>query len=528
MCADFDKGTIVADKLRIIRLLGEGGMGAVYEVEHLYTKHRRALKMLHTDLSLSQEVVARFLREASAAGRIGSPHIVETHDAGRLPTGEPYLVMDMLEGKPLDAIIARCGQLPIGYAVEAVCQACTGVQAAHDAGIVHRDLKPENLFLIDPGSGLPFVKILDFGISKFDPTRTGDQSLTQDGAQLGTPYYMSPEQILAQPVDGRTDVYSLGVVLYECLAGCRPFEADTLPQLSVLIHSGDCSPIEAHRTDIPPALAAIIRRAMSCNRDARYSTPAEMATALRGAIAEQPFERTLFVPRDSLPQGEGGTSVPPPGAGGSGGNPTASAQGGAVGAARDTTFTHVIAVTSPSADRPLSDLGSTTQAGAISTDRPAIEAAVQTQPRSARYLVAGVAGGAVLIIGGIAIGWSMSGGQAPKPATTPSANQEPAGTASAERAAPNPSVATSEQPAHPEPPVESTTPRSHGPSQPKPSTAVAHPRPEVTPAVGYEPTGAKPIVDAKPEPASAPTKPVSPPPPTRAEQDGLKGNPFAK
>src|SRR5690349_8470036 len=141
-------GTLVAGKLRIVRALGIGGMGTVYEVEHELTRHRRALKLLHAQLAHNHQAVARFLREASAAGRIGNPHIVETFDAGTLESGEPYLVMEMLRGQTLSDRIAR-GPMPIAEVVDLVGQACDGVQAAHDAGIVHRDLKPDNLFVVD-------------------------------------------------------------------------------------------------------------------------------------------------------------------------------------------------------------------------------------------------------------------------------------------------------------------------------------------------------------------------------------------
>ncbi len=512
------QGLVVADKLEIVRLLGEGGMGAVYEVEHRYTKHRRALKMLHASFARSPEVVARFLREASAAGRIGSPHIVETHDAGHLPGGEPYLVMDLLRGKPLDAIIERFGQLPIGYTIEALCQACTGVQAAHDAGIVHRDLKPENLFLVTQEDGTPFVKLLDFGISKFDPTRTGDQSLTQDGAQLGTPYYMSPEQILAQPVDGRTDIYSLGVVLYECLAGRRPFEAETLPQLTVLIHQGDCPALQSLRADVPPALAAVVGRAMARDREARYATPAELAAALRAITTAEAFDRTLSVPRDSLPATE---SAPPRDSGA----PAVSPDGS-------------VPPRGPSGTRNLSappyDLGSTTQAGAVSTHlsrrRPA---------KSHPTLVAGAALGGLLIAGGaVAAIWLGGGTTEPttsaasivaRPAvdTTPSASPQPPPPApAASNAIPVPSAAEGEAVPPVAPPAPSPLARSDTTRRPAPSRA--KPDPAVVPAL--PPDGAKPTPAATPTPAPPPpaaaAKPV--PPATRADQHGLRThNPFA-
>jgi len=220
--SSFAAGAVVAGKLRIIRTVGAGGMGKVYEVEHELTRHRRALKVLHP--SASPNVVERFVREATAAARIGNPHVAETFDAGTLETGEPYLLMELLEGETLEERLRRAGPIPSGELAALIQQACVGIQAAHDAGIVHRDLKPENLF-VTSREGQPFVKILDFGISKFDEGRTGAPGITRDGVMLGTPYYMSPEQVLGAATDARTDVYALGVILYESACGHRPFEA---------------------------------------------------------------------------------------------------------------------------------------------------------------------------------------------------------------------------------------------------------------------------------------------------------------
>ena len=273
-------GTLLAGKFRVVSLLGEGGMGAVYQIEHEITKHRRALKLLHKSMAQLPSVVERFLREASAAGRVGNPHIVETFDAGVLDTGEPYLVMEILRGEPLSARIAR-GPMPVLEVVDLVGQACGGVQAAHDAGIVHRDLKPDNLFVTEGVDGKPFVKILDFGISKFDSTKTGGLQLTQEGAALGTPYYMPPEQIRGEgSLDARADVYALGVILYECLAGVRPFEAETLPHLAILIHTGDAQPIAQRRPDLPAGFAELVHRAMTADRALRTQSAAELRAQL--------------------------------------------------------------------------------------------------------------------------------------------------------------------------------------------------------------------------------------------------------
>jgi eukaryotic-like serine/threonine-protein kinase len=287
---EFGTGALVAGKLRIVRVLGEGGMGAVYEVEHVLTKHRRALKVLHPQFASNEQAVARFLREASAAGRIGSEHIVETFDAGMLDTGEPYLVMEMLEGSSLADLLEQKGRLPESEAIEWIAQACDGLQAAHDAGIVHRDIKPDNLFVERTGR----VKILDFGISKFDPTMTGEMQLTGD-LTLGTPYYMAPEQTShTASVDQRADIYALGVVLYECVTGQKPFQAETLPQLFVQIHLNEYAPASS----IAPSAAlldSLIAKAMARDPELRFQTPAELGRALRELAvhtqrAESPFQ----------------------------------------------------------------------------------------------------------------------------------------------------------------------------------------------------------------------------------------------
>ena len=273
----FIPGVLVAGKFRVIRKIGSGGMGAVYEVLHEYTKHRRALKVLHPNFSRMPAIVTRFLREASAAGRIGNPHIVETFDAGSLELGEPYIVMELLAGRSLDSLLVERGRLDFGEAIGYVRQACRGLEAAHNAGIIHRDLKPDNLF-IEAG---PFVKILDFGISKFDATLTGGEQLTRAGAMLGTPFYMSPEQVRGtDSIDLRTDVYSLAAVLYECVTGNKPFSAATIEQLAVAIHVGHYEPVASYRGDAPAGFIEVLAKALAKNRDERTPTVRAFADAL--------------------------------------------------------------------------------------------------------------------------------------------------------------------------------------------------------------------------------------------------------
>jgi serine/threonine protein kinase len=273
-------GDEVLGKLRVIRLLGAGGLGAVYEVEHTLTKHRRALKLLHPKYRSDPEVVQRFLREASAAGHIGNPHIVEMFDAGSLPSGEPYLLMEMLQGQPLSALFRDEGRLPIGLAASLVHQAARALEDVHRSGVVHRDLKPDNLFVVTR-DGRPFVKVLDFGISRFDSALTGALTVTRAGTAMGTPLYMAPEQMRgAHDVDGRADLYALGVILYEALAGGLPYWAESFAELSALVLGGQPRPLSEHRPDVPAPLAAIVHRALSPDRDQRFSSAAELAASL--------------------------------------------------------------------------------------------------------------------------------------------------------------------------------------------------------------------------------------------------------
>ncbi|HYP78230.1 MAG TPA: serine/threonine-protein kinase [Polyangiaceae bacterium] len=312
-------GTLLAGKFRVVCRLGEGGMGSVYEIEHELTKHRRALKLLHKSMAAMPSVVERFLREASAAGRVGNPHIVETFDAGVLDTGEPYLVMEILRGQPLSSRIAT-GKMPILEVVDLIGQAAGGVQAAHNAGIVHRDLKPDNLFITEGSDGRPFVKILDFGISKFDPQKTGGLQLTQEGAALGTPYYMPPEQIRGEgSLDARADVYALGVILYECLTGVRPFEAETLAHLAILIHTGQPKPLSEHRPDLPAGFASLVHGAMATDRGQRIQSAGELCSLLehygpvgyRSQIRNSPLPPPSVVPARALSTSAAGISLRP-------------------------------------------------------------------------------------------------------------------------------------------------------------------------------------------------------------------------
>ncbi len=283
-------GTVLGERYRVVRLLGAGAFGSVLEVEHVHTRHHRALKLLHPEAAGNPEVVERFLREASAAGRVGNPHIVETFDAGRFPDGQPYLVMELLDGETLRALVHRERQLGVGLACELVAQAAEGIDAAHRAGIVHRDLKPDNLHL----SGRRTLKILDFGVSRF--TEPDDVSLTQSSTPMGTPSYMAPEIFAgAKDATPAVDVYALGVVLYELLCGWVPFEADSYGALAIQVATTTARPLAERLLEVDPRLEAVVGKAMARQPGERYASAQAFADALspwRSTENSAPLART--------------------------------------------------------------------------------------------------------------------------------------------------------------------------------------------------------------------------------------------
>src|SRR5450432_848006 len=276
-------GDVIDGKYRIVRLIGEGGMGAVYEGENIRIHRTVAIKVLHAGVAENQDAVQRFEREAQAAGRIGSEHIVEVLDLGNLPDGDRFMVMEYLDGESLTLRIQARGRLTPHEAAPLMIQLLEGLGAAHGAGIIHRDLKPDNVYILRTKKGTgDYLKILDFGISKFNKLNSDSgMSMTRTGAVMGTPYYMSPEQAKgSKEMDHRSDLYSAGVILYEAITGQVPFNAETFNELIFKIVLEQPAPPQQHVPDLDPAFSSIMQKSMAREQRDRFQTAQEFADAL--------------------------------------------------------------------------------------------------------------------------------------------------------------------------------------------------------------------------------------------------------
>ena len=275
-------GEIVAGKYRIEAVLGAGGMGVVFAARHIALNGQFALKFLSSQALGNSQAVGRFYREAQAAVKLRSEHAVRVFDVGTHENGLPYLVMEYLEGTDLGQLLQTTGPLPIAEALDYVMQACAAIADAHSAGVIHRDIKPSNLFCVTRQEKSLLVKVLDFGISKVTDALAGDQGITVTGNFLGSPSYMSPEQMRAPDrVDYRSDIWSLGVVLYECLTAKLPFPANTLPEACLRVVQEPPIPPSHYRPDLPAGLEAVILRCLEKDRDARVPSANALAEALR-------------------------------------------------------------------------------------------------------------------------------------------------------------------------------------------------------------------------------------------------------
>jgi eukaryotic-like serine/threonine-protein kinase len=272
-------GVIVDGKYRILRLIGSGGMGSVYEGVNVRIGRRVAIKILHEAIAKDRRAVDRFEREAQAAACIASHHVADVFDLGDLATGERYMVMEYLEGETLAARLDTVKIIPPAALVPLAIQLLDGLCVTHTAGIVHRDLKPANIFLARSESG-EFLKILDFGVCKF--RMSGLQWTTSGATLLGTPGYISPEQITGEDIDGRADLYAVGTLLYRCITGSLPFEAASHSELLRKIRDCAPTPIVERARDLDDVLAAIVTKSMARDRAERFQTAEELREALRG------------------------------------------------------------------------------------------------------------------------------------------------------------------------------------------------------------------------------------------------------
>ena len=299
------EGEVVAGKYRVERLLGEGGMGVVVAARHLALGEPVALKFVLGGRDLDREVMARMMREARATFRLRSEHTVRVLDVGELPSGALYIVMELLDGRDLAKAREESGPFPLGDVLHIVGQVCSALAASHAKGIVHRDLKPENVFLIRRGEDAHFVKLLDFGIAKLSGGELTDKPQTRAGMILGTPEYMSPEQAGGRPVDYRSDIYSLGVVMYWLLSDQLPYRGNTFGELMVkqLTTPPETLPDRTPAGEpIPPVLGELVRRCLEREPQRRVQSAGEIAEALEKLTEGGGSGRAASLPAPARPR----------------------------------------------------------------------------------------------------------------------------------------------------------------------------------------------------------------------------------
>jgi serine/threonine-protein kinase len=393
-------GEILDRKYRVESVLGAGGMGVVLQVEHVELGQRMAVKMMAPAVAGDARAVTRFVREGRAAAGLESEHVVRIFDVGTLESGVPYMVMELLRGEDLSRVLRTSGSLTIVQAVDYVLQACHAIAEAHGLGIVHRDLKPSNLFLTYRSDGSALIKVLDFGISKAisdggpaDP----EVSLTATSAVMGSPLYMSPEQVRnSRQVDERTDVWSLGVILYELLTGAPAFHADTVPGICAAIAADDPAFPSLLRPDVPAELEAVVLRCLEKDVFRRFQSVAELMTALRSFAPATSRSRPGVSMSQTMP--EAGSNISPSSPGG-----RVRDRRAIVSVPMDAAAYGSPRASSRSSGRPESRRGAMGSGGAVALSSKSSAPMSEPTPRYRLALFA-----AAIVVFGVVAGWTLA------------------------------------------------------------------------------------------------------------------------
>ncbi|MBI3790359.1 MAG: serine/threonine protein kinase [Gemmatimonadetes bacterium] len=307
-------GTVIADRYHVMKKLGEGGMGAVYLAEHVKMGRKSAIKVMNPGMHQDADAIARFNREASNASRLNHPNICAIYDFGETPDGLIYLAMEFIEGKSLTALIEEAGALAPARAASIVHQAADALQVAHDYGIVHRDLKPDNIMITKDRNGADVAKVVDFGIAK--ASSSDAQKVTKTGLVVGTPEYMSPEQLAGDKLDGRSDIYSLALVAFNCFTGTLPFPSNSAQEAMIMRLTDQPKTLGEMKGDVawPAELQAVMDKALARDAAQRYASAAEFGRDLSRAVEGMPAPGlaseagTMVMSAPAVPSG--GSAIP--------------------------------------------------------------------------------------------------------------------------------------------------------------------------------------------------------------------------